>query len=126
MGAGTGPGTRSLLDAGGVRPDHFQATAPDDDDGPTSGDAITVIVTSDEYLAEPPGQPIAGATVLIGSDGAVERMVTDDAGTARFAAARVTSYHVVYQARSTIAMSTCAPIAHDRARDTIVASSRRP
>src|SRR5690349_6514706 len=75
----------------------FQA-GPDADDDTGSGETITVIVTSDEYLAEPAGQPIRGATVLIERDGAVERTATDGAGTARFPAAGVTAYHVVYKA----------------------------
>jgi hypothetical protein len=72
------------------------AAGPEDDESP--GETITVIVTSDEYLAEPAGQPIRGATVLIERDGAVERTATDGAGTARFAAAGVSVYHVVYKA----------------------------
>jgi hypothetical protein len=56
-----------------------------------------VIVMSDEYLAEPAGRPISGATVLIERDGAVMRIVTDDLGTARFAAVGVRAYHVVYR-----------------------------
>lgn len=74
----------------------FEAAGPDG--GVISGDAIKLIVTSDEYLAEPAGQPIAGAAVLIERGGAVERMTTDDTGTALFAAAGVTAYHVIYQA----------------------------
>jgi hypothetical protein len=73
----------------------FQAAAGPDGDV-TSDDSITVIVASDEYAAEPAGKPISGATVLIERDGAVAHIVTDGSGTARFAAAGVNAYHIVY------------------------------
>jgi hypothetical protein len=98
--AGALVGTRALVAAVALaacgRLGFQLGAGPDGGDG--EGDAIKVIVTSDEYLAEPAGQPIAGATVLIERGGVVERMVTDDAGTALFAAAGVTAYHVVYEA----------------------------
>ncbi|HEX8112028.1 MAG TPA: hypothetical protein VF516_30055 [Kofleriaceae bacterium] len=65
-------------------------------DGAT-GDTVTLVVTSDEYLNEPAGLPIAGATVLVERSTGTDRMVTDATGRAQFAAAGVIACHVIYQ-----------------------------
>ena len=74
--------------------------------GPTGGDAgsdgvagdtVTLVVTSDEYLAEPAGLPIAGATVLVERSAGTDRLVTDATGKAQFAAAGVFACHVIYK-----------------------------
>jgi hypothetical protein len=61
------------------------------------GDTVTLVVTSDEYLAEPAGLPIAGATVLVERSTGTDRLVTDATGRAQFAAAGVIACHVIYQ-----------------------------
>lgn len=73
--------------------------------GPTGGDAgsdaagdtVTLVVTSDEYLAEPAGMPVVGATVLVERSTGTDRLVTDATGRAQFAAAGVIACHVIYQ-----------------------------
>jgi hypothetical protein len=62
-----------------------------------TGDTVTLVVTSDEYLAEPAGLPIAGATVLVERGTGTDRLVTDATGRAQFAAAGVTACHVIYK-----------------------------
>jgi hypothetical protein len=78
--AATGPGDGGDDDTGGI--------------GGPGGNAITLRVVSDETMAQPAGQPIAGATVVVERDGAVERLATDAQGIARFAAAGVVACHV--------------------------------
>lgn len=68
--------------------------APDD---ATGGDTVTVIVTSDEYLAEPAGKPIANATVLVERAAGTDRLTTDATGTARFPATGALACHVIYK-----------------------------
>ena len=74
--------------------------------GPTGGDAgadgaagdtVTLVVTSNEYLGEPAGMPIAGATVLVERSTGTDRLVTDATGRAQFAAAGAIACHVIYQ-----------------------------
>lgn len=73
--------------------------------GPTGGDAgsdaaadtVTLVVTGDEYLADPAGMPIAGATVLVERSTGTDRLVTDATGRAQFAAAGAIACHVIYQ-----------------------------
>lgn len=69
------------------------------DAGPdvATGDTVTLVVTSDEYLSEPAGTPIAGATVLVERSAGTDRMVTDATGRAQFAAAGVIACHVIYK-----------------------------
>jgi hypothetical protein len=63
------------------------------------GETITLVVTSDEYLSDPAGMPIVDATVLIDrGTGVLERVLTDDSGTAQFPSSGVVAYHVVYLA----------------------------
>lgn len=61
------------------------------------GDTVMLVVTSDEYLAEPAGLPIDGATVLVERSTGTDRLVTDATGRAQFAAAGVIACHVIYQ-----------------------------
>lgn len=61
------------------------------------GAAVTLVVTSDQYLAEVAGTPVAGATVLVERSGGTERLATDATGTVRFAAAGVIACHVIYK-----------------------------
>jgi len=68
----------------------------DASDGP-GGDTVTVIVTSDEYLSEPAGKPIAGATVLVERSTGTDRLTTDATGTARFGATGALACHVIYK-----------------------------
>jgi hypothetical protein len=63
----------------------------------TTGDTVTLVVTSDEYLAEPAGMPIAGATVLVERGTGTDRLVTDATGHAQFAVAGVIACHVIYK-----------------------------
>jgi hypothetical protein len=63
----------------------------------TTGDTVTLVVTSDEYLAEPAGTPIAGATVLVERGTGTDRLVTDATGHAQFAVAGVIACHVIYK-----------------------------
>ena len=65
-------------------------------DGP-AGELVTLVVTSDQYLAEPAGTPIAGATVLVERSGGTDRLTTDAAGIARFPAAGVIACHAIYK-----------------------------
>lgn len=67
-------------------------------DDAVPGDAIAVRVTSDQYLAEPAGKPIAGATVLVERATGTERLTTDAAGGAMFPAAGAVACHVLYKA----------------------------
>jgi hypothetical protein len=62
-----------------------------------TGDTVTLVVTSDEYLAEPAGMPIAGATVLVERSAGTDRLMTDATGRVQFAAAGVIACHVIYQ-----------------------------
>jgi hypothetical protein len=62
-----------------------------------AGDTVTLVVTSDEYLADPAGMPIRGATVLVERSTGTDRLVTDATGHAQFAAAGVIACHVIYQ-----------------------------
>jgi hypothetical protein len=62
-----------------------------------AGDMVTLVVTSDEYLVEPAGMPIAGATVLVERSTGTDRLVTGATGRAQFAAAGVIACHVIYQ-----------------------------
>lgn len=61
-----------------------------------TGDTVTLVVTSDEYLAEPAGMPIAGATVLVERSAGTDRLMTDATGRVQFAAAGVIACHVIY------------------------------
>jgi hypothetical protein len=62
-----------------------------------TGDTVTLVVTSDEYLADAAGMPIAGATVLVERSAGTDRRMTDAAGRVQFAAAGVIACHVIYQ-----------------------------
>lgn len=72
-------------------------TAGDAGSDAPAGDTVTLVVTSDEYLSEPAGMPIAGATVLVERSAGTDRLVTDATGRAQFAAAGVIACHVLYQ-----------------------------
>ena len=65
-------------------------------DGAT-GDLVTLVIASDEYLAEPAGLPIAGATVLIERAGGTERLTTDATGTVQFSATGAIACHAIYK-----------------------------
>jgi hypothetical protein len=73
-----------------------EVAASDAADGATE-DAVTVIVVSDQYLSEPAGKPIAGATVLVDRATGRDRLMTDAAGIVRFSAAGALTCHVVYK-----------------------------
>jgi hypothetical protein len=75
----------------------FQEKPGPDDGSDGSVDTVTVIVTSDEYLAEPAGKPIAGATVLVERAAGTDRLATDATGTARFHASGALACHVIYK-----------------------------
>ncbi|HEX7841386.1 MAG TPA: hypothetical protein VF469_28100 [Kofleriaceae bacterium] len=62
-----------------------------------AGDLVTIVVTSDQYLAEVAGTPIAGATVLVERSGGPDRLMTDASGMAQFSAAGAIACHVVYK-----------------------------
>ncbi len=90
----------------GDRPGRLRRVGFSDIAGPTgsdagtdaaAGDTVTLVVTSDEYLGEPAGTPVAGATVLVERSAGTDRMVTDATGRAQFAAAGVIACHVIYQ-----------------------------
>jgi hypothetical protein len=66
------------------------------DAGSDAGDTVTLVVTGDEYLADPAGIPVAGATVLVERSTGTDRLVTDATGRAQFAAAGVIACHVIY------------------------------
>src|SRR5262249_29380106 len=71
--------------------------APDDATPGATTDAVTVILVSDQYLSEPAGKPVAGATVLVDRATGTDRLTTDAAGIARFPAAGALACHVVYK-----------------------------
>jgi hypothetical protein len=77
------------------------ADAPGDGERPTDPEHLTLVVVSDEYGSDRIGTPIPGATVLVdrgaGRGAGLERSVTDDQGTARFAIAGVVACHVVFK-----------------------------
>lgn len=79
-------GFQSLADHGG---DPIDAAI-------VAGDQIAVRVTTDQYLSEPPGKPVAGATVLVDRAGGTDRLMTDAAGVAAFAADGALACHVIY------------------------------
>ena len=81
------------LGAGCGRLGFADVPAPDG----AAGDSVTVILTSDEYLAEPAGKPIAGATVLVERAGGTDRLTTDLSGMARFPADGALACHVIYK-----------------------------
>lgn len=74
-----------------------ETPAPDDGGDGAVGDTVTVILTSDEYLAEPAGRPVGGATVLVDRAGGTNRLTTDAGGIARFRAAGALACHVIYK-----------------------------
>ena len=96
FGVGVGLGLGLGL-AGCGRLGFTEAPAPDDGGDGAAGDTVTVVVTSDQYLAEPAGRPIAGATVLVERAGGTDRLATNAAGIARFRATGALACHVIYK-----------------------------